>query len=88
MTLITWAFSINSRDYLTVHAMRMGAPGERRKPASDIPGVVFVQLDGVPAPLLESGIRSGNLPTISRWVRSGSQHLDRVDARACPRRRR
>ena len=71
MTLISWAFSINSRDYLTVHAMRMGARGVQEV-ASDIPGVVFVQLDGVPAPLLESEIRSGNIPTISRWVRSGS----------------
>ncbi len=71
MTLITWAFSINSRDYLTVHAMRMGARGPKEA-ASDIPGVVFIQLDGVPAPLLENEIRSGNIPTISRWVRSGS----------------
>ena len=71
MTLITWAFSINSRDYLTVHAMRMGARGPKEA-ASDIPGVVFVQLDGVPAPLLENEIRSGNIPTISRWIRSGS----------------
>ena len=71
MTLIGWAFSINSRDYLTVHAMRMGARGAHEE-KSDMPGVVFVQLDGVPAPLLESEIRSGNIPTISRWVRSGS----------------
>ena len=71
MTLISWAFSINSRDYLTVHAMRMGARGAHEA-KSDVPGVVFVQLDGVPAPLLESEIRSGNIPTISRWVRSGS----------------
>ncbi|MFL6078578.1 MAG: alkaline phosphatase family protein [Ornithinibacter sp.] len=71
MTLIGWAFSINSRDYLTVHAMRMGARGPQET-SSDVPGVVFVQLDGVPAPLLESEIRSGNVPTISRWVRSGT----------------
>ena len=71
MTLVTWAFSINGRDYLTVHAMRMGARGEH-VPPSDIPGVIFVQLDGVPAPLLQNEIRAGNIPTISRWVRSGS----------------
>ena len=51
--------------------MRMGAR-EEHEATSDIPGVVFVQLDGVPAPLLENEIRSGNIPTISRWVRSGS----------------
>ena len=71
MTVITWAFSINGRDYLTIHAMRMGARGPQ-PPHSDIPGVVFVQLDGVPAPLLENEIRAGNIPTISRWIRSGS----------------
>ncbi len=71
MTLLSWALSINGRDYLTVHAVRMSARGgvvER----SDLPGVVFVQLDGVPAPLLENEIRAGNIPTISRWIRSGS----------------
>ena len=71
MTLLTWMFSINGRDYLTVHAMRMGGRGPE-VPKSDIPGVVFVQLDGVPAPLLENEIRAGNIPTISRWIRSGS----------------
>lgn len=71
MTVLTWAFSINGRDYLTVHAMRMAARGPE-VPHSDLPGVVFVQLDGVPAPLLENEIRAGNIPTISRWIRSGS----------------
>ena len=71
MTLITWAFSINSRDYLTVHAIRMAKRGDGAQ-RSDVPGVVFIQLDGVPAPLLENEIRAGNIPTISRWVRSGS----------------
>ena len=71
MTVLTWALSINGRDYLMVHAMRMGARGPEA-PASEVPGVVFVQLDGVPAPLLGQEIRAGNIPTISRWVRSGS----------------
>ena len=71
MTVVTWAFSVNSQDYLIVHATRMSrrsAAAER----SDLPGVLFVQLDGVPAPVLENEVRAGNLPTISRWIRSGS----------------
>ena len=73
MALLTWVFSISTRDYLTVHAVRMSrAAGEGRVEDPDVPGVVFVQLDGVPAPLLENEIRAGNLPTISRWVRSGT----------------
>ncbi|HSK27066.1 MAG TPA: hypothetical protein VK894_09170, partial [Jiangellales bacterium] len=71
MTVLTWLVSVDAQDYLTVHATRMsmrGGPPER----SDVPGVLFVQLDGVPAPLLENEVRAGNLPTISRWIRSGS----------------
>jgi uncharacterized membrane protein YvlD (DUF360 family) len=71
MTLVSWVFSINSQDYLITHAARLSLS---RRPAevSDQPGVLFVQLDGVPAPVLELGVKSGNLPTISRWVRSGT----------------
>ncbi len=79
VALLTWLFSVNSRDYLTVHAVRMSRRSGASGPdwavdgsAAPVPGVVFVQLDGVPAPLLENEIRAGNLPTISRWVRSGS----------------
>ena len=73
-------------DYLTVHAMRMGARGEQEA-TSDIPGVVFIQLDGVPAPLLENEIRSGNIPTISRWVRRAATPGPRGRPE-CPRPRR
>lgn len=83
MAALTWLFSINSQDYLTVHAVRMSGGGRRPgrrgataagapEVADGIPGVVFIQLDGVPAPLLANEIRAGNLPTISSWVRSGS----------------
>lgn len=71
MTLFTWAFSINTQNYLMLHAARMS--GRRGKvETSDTPGVIFVQLDGVPAPVLEFQIQSGNLPTIGRWIRNGS----------------
>lgn len=42
-----------------------------------VPGVVFVQVDGLSAPLLQWALRSGDLPTLSRWVRSGT-HVPRT----------
>jgi uncharacterized membrane protein YvlD (DUF360 family) len=39
------------------------------------PGVVMIQIDGVSAPIVEWSIRSGNLPTLTRWIRSGSHRL-------------
>jgi len=66
--------AINTQDHLAVHAVRMsrGAEAGGLDPADEVAGVIFVQLDGVPAPLLQNEIRAGNLPTISRWIRSGS----------------
>ena len=74
MTLLTWAFSISGRDYLTVHATRMASRGARPEP-SEVPGVIFVQLDGVPFPVLEWGVLAGTLPTLARWVRTGRYHM-------------
>ena len=51
----------------------------RRRPAKladpDVEGVVFVQLDGVPFPVLQMAITAGTVPTLTRWVRSGTHRL-------------
>ena len=42
---------------------------------AEIPGVVFVQMDGVPFPVIQMAITAGTVPTLSRWVRSGTHTL-------------
>jgi Type I phosphodiesterase / nucleotide pyrophosphatase len=37
--------------------------------------VLFVQLDGVPFPVLQMAVTAGTVPTLSRWIRSGSHRL-------------
>ncbi len=74
-TVLTWLFAVNSANYLIVHAARMSmrsAPTER----SEEPGVLFLQLDGVPEPVLRWHVLAGNVPTISRWLREGTHRLD------------
>ncbi len=39
------------------------------------PGLLVVQLDGVSLPVLRQAITAGSMPTVSRWVRSGSHEL-------------
>jgi uncharacterized membrane protein YvlD (DUF360 family) len=75
-TLFVWVATAGTDDAVTASLLR----GARRKRPpeledGDIPGVVFVQADGVPWPVLEWGVRAGTLPTLSRWVRSGSHHM-------------
>ena len=45
------------------------------------PGVVFIQIDGLSAPLLQWAVQAGNLPTLSRWIRSGSHTMTEWHAR-------
>ncbi|WP_062210043.1 phage holin family protein [Demequina oxidasica] len=89
LTVIAWCFSVSTQVYLMVHALRMSSKrqgsargkddaaqsGRSRIEDPDVTGVLFVQLDGVPAPVLRGEIRAGNLPTLSRWIRSGSHKL-------------
>jgi uncharacterized membrane protein YvlD (DUF360 family) len=42
---------------------------------TDVPGVVFVQLDGVAHDVLRRAIRSGDVPNLHRWLRDGSHHI-------------
>jgi hypothetical protein len=44
-------------------------------PDPDVAGMLFVQLDGVPFPVLQWGVMGGTLPTLSRWIRGGSHEF-------------
>ncbi|MFI7539909.1 alkaline phosphatase family protein [Actinoplanes sp. NPDC049599] len=39
------------------------------------PGLLMVQLDGVSEPVLRWAVRAGNLPTIGRWLRTGTHAM-------------
>jgi len=39
---------------------------------SDVPGVLFMQIDGLSESVLRRGMAEGYLPTLARWVRTGS----------------
>jgi hypothetical protein len=74
-SVLTWLFSANTMNYLIVHAARMSMREAPPEPATE-PGVLFVQLDGVPEPVLRWHVLSGNVPTISRWLRTGTHRMD------------
>jgi uncharacterized membrane protein YvlD (DUF360 family) len=42
---------------------------------TDVPGVLFLELDGLAKPVLEKAIREGYMPNLARWISSGSHKL-------------
>ncbi|MFC4786508.1 phage holin family protein [Nocardioides sp. MAHUQ-72] len=75
-TALVWVATAGTDDAVTAGLLRRA---RRSRPPvlddPDLPGVVFIQADGVPFPVLEWGVRAGTLPTLSRWVRSGSHRM-------------
>src|SRR3954447_1859232 len=45
----------------------------------DVDGVLFVQLDGVPHPVMRWALQSGTMPNLRSWLETGSRRLDRWD---------
>jgi uncharacterized membrane protein YvlD (DUF360 family) len=69
-TLISWATTAGTDDGLIT-----SLAGRARRPETvsdpEVDGVLFVQLDGVPFPVLQWAVQSGAVPHIRRWLTSG-----------------
>ncbi len=73
-TTAAWLGSAGADDSFTSALLR------RRVPRSivldpEVDGVVFVQLDGLPFPVLRWAIQAGGVPTLRRWITSGDYVL-------------
>jgi uncharacterized membrane protein YvlD (DUF360 family) len=55
----TWNRNIVAR------ALAKSTPGEK----TDVPGVVFLEIDGLAHDVLKRAIRDGNAPTLGKWLR-------------------
>jgi uncharacterized membrane protein YvlD (DUF360 family) len=73
-TAVAWLTTSGTDD-----AFALSLERGRRKVATvddpDVDGIVFVQLDGLPFPVLRWAIAAGSVPTMRRWVSSGDHVL-------------
>ncbi len=74
-TVLGWVTSAGTSQVLVSRLVA----SSRRKPAKladpEVDGVLFIQLDGVPFPVLQMAITAGTVPTLTRWIRSGTHEL-------------
>ena len=43
--------------------------------STDVPGIVYLEIDGLALPVLRRAMRDGNAPTMARWLAEGSHRL-------------
>jgi uncharacterized membrane protein YvlD (DUF360 family) len=51
-------------------ARRLGA-----HEGTDVPGIIFLEIDGLALPMLRDAMRDGNVPNMARWIADDGYHL-------------
>ena len=73
MTLL----SIDDDEVWTRRVLRRAARRAHPDQNTDVPGVVFIQIDGLGHDVVMRAIRDGNAPTLASWLRTGTHQLSR-----------
>jgi uncharacterized membrane protein YvlD (DUF360 family) len=72
-TFVTTVVALDDADFYYRRGMRRRAKRLRGKNAkkTDVPGVIFLEVDGLAHGVLQRAIRDGNAATVGRWYRNG-----------------
>ncbi len=65
----------NDDDTYTFRVIQRIARRSGGREETDVPGIVFLEIDGLALPVLQRAIRNGSAPEMGRWLQEGSHHL-------------
>ena len=73
-------FSIGDRDWyyerVVLRSIKRVARRQGREIVeTDVPGVFFLEIDGLAEPILRRAITNGHMPTMARWLNEGSHRI-------------
>jgi uncharacterized membrane protein YvlD (DUF360 family) len=61
----------NDDDEYTVHVVKRVARRQGAKARTAVPGIVFLEIDGLAIPVLQHAMRNGSAPNMARWLAGG-----------------
>ena len=67
-------FGTNDDDTYSLRVVQRIARRQGRS-TTDIPGIIFLEIDGLALPVLRRAMRDGNAPILASWLASGTHHL-------------
>ncbi|MAT07047.1 MAG: hypothetical protein CL424_18595 [Acidimicrobiaceae bacterium] len=74
-TIVVRVLAIDDDAWFDEHMARRARRRRKGATATDVPGIVFLQIDGVAETVLRRAMASGDAPTLHGWLRSGSHIL-------------
>jgi uncharacterized membrane protein YvlD (DUF360 family) len=77
VTILSAALSIDDEERFAAHTRHLlGRRGPPRDPDA-VPGILFLEIDGLAHGVLQRALRDGDAPALARWVYEGTHHLHR-----------
>jgi uncharacterized membrane protein YvlD (DUF360 family) len=73
--LVYAVFAIDEDDTWQRNVVRRQARRRRQAIETEVPGVLFLEIDGLAHDVLHRALSDGNAPTLAGWLRSGSHEL-------------
>jgi uncharacterized membrane protein YvlD (DUF360 family) len=68
-------FGTNDDDTYALRVVQRIARRQGGATRTDVPGIIFLEIDGLALPVLRRAMRDGNAPTMARWVAEGTHGL-------------
>jgi uncharacterized membrane protein YvlD (DUF360 family) len=65
-------FGTNDDDTYTLRVIERIARKSGERVETDVPGIVYLEIDGLALPVLQRAMRDGNAPNMARWLADGS----------------
>jgi uncharacterized membrane protein YvlD (DUF360 family) len=68
-------FGVNDDDTYTLRVIKRIATRKRSAIHTDVPGLLFLEIDGLARPVLQHAIQAGSTPNMAAWLASGEYRL-------------
>src|SRR3954454_10643848 len=76
-TIVTTLLAIDDDDSYYRNVVKRRARSSEGAIETDVPGLLFLEIDGLAHDVLIRAIRDGSAPTLASWLREGSHRLAR-----------
>ena len=73
--VITILAGMDDDDEYTLRVTQRIARRTGKVQRTDVPGVIYLEIDGLGLPVLQRAMRDGNAPEMARWLAEGSHHM-------------
>ena len=75
-TILSGLLAIDEDESWYRNVVRRQARRRGERIETDVPGVIFLEIDGLAHDVLKRALRDGSAPAMSRWLREGSHRLE------------